>query len=200
MGKGVKTILSFRLFIFVVLVLASAKGTAQQDTTAHLDAKGRKQGYFKVFLDSNAHVTDSANAFFIAYEFYSAGHNAFDFYKENWKKKDSAVFVGADGIKGQPQPVNGKFTWYHKKSQMITHEELYQNGYPARFKEVNYKKKNGRYTWALIKTWDFTKRYRAEPGTYLIEEQNNQAIYNLPEWGRFWYRQGKRGWKKYRIS
>jgi hypothetical protein len=187
-------------FSLIVAFLISLTVQSQSDTLMAFDSHGRKKGYWPVYLDSNGHFTDSATAFFIAYEFYSNGKNVYDFYHQKWKLKDSAVFVGVDGIRGAPVAATGKFTWYDKKSQMITFEEAFEKGFPSRFKEVRYKKKNRRYTWAFIRTRDFSKRYRGLPGSYMVLEQNNMAIYNLPEWSKFWFRPGKRGWKKYRIG
>jgi hypothetical protein len=173
---------------------------SQNDTLQQVTARGKKQGYWKVFLDSNARKTDSSQAYFIAYEYYHEGKNAFDFYDLKWKTRDSAVFTGLFSAPGHPILLNGKFTWFDKKNQMITFEENYENGHPTKFKEVRYKKKKGHYTWAFIRTHDFSKRYHGVPGSYYIQEQNNQAIYSVEEWANFWYRDGKRGWRKYRIK
>jgi hypothetical protein len=189
------------LFFFsALLFLADSLLLAQPDTTAHLDNNNKKNGFWALYLDSLSLATDSSKAWFQAFEYYTEGKNHFPFYSEKWKKKDSAVFTGTEGIAGNPVLLNGKFTWFDRKSQMITYEQSFENGRPAKFKEIRYKKKKGHYTWAYIKTTDFTKRSGGLPGTYYILEQNNQAIYNLTEWVGYWYRPGKRGWKRYRVQ
>ena len=173
--------------------------SCQKDTNAHFAGHGKKEGFWPVFLDQNALEVDSLKATFLAYQFYSDGKNLSDFFHQHWKKKDSVVFVGLMPDSGQVLLLNGKFTWYDKKHQMITYEQSFENGKPQRFREIRYKKKNGHYTWAFIRTCDFTKRYAGQPGTYFLTEQNNLSIYNLPEWSKYWFRPGRRGWKKYRI-
>lgn len=188
----------FRLFFTIFLALCCAFGFAQNDTLNQLDARGRKTGLWRIYLDSIALETDSANSFFIAYDHYDSGKPSADFFSSKWKKRDSCLFGGNFPEKGKPQPANGSFTWFDKH-QKITFEEFYENGQLMRRKEVRYKNYKGVPTWAFIRTDFVSKRYRKIPGTYYIQEHNNQKIYNMTEFYEYWYRKGKFGWKRYKI-
>jgi hypothetical protein len=192
----IKSNLIFSIVLSITFFVAFSQEST--DTLMQMN-RGRKSGYWPVYLDSNAQKTDSASAYFIAWEYYENGKNRFDFYEQSRKTRDSAVFQGILGEKGKPVKVSGKFTWYERRDAKITYEENYENGMPRKFKEINYKKKNGRWTWALIRNWEFDKKFRGQRGTYLLTEQNNQSVYNVEEWARFWYRKGRWGYKRYRI-
>jgi len=186
------------LFLFTILLIPLFH-FSQNDTLNGVDNKRRKQGYWKIYLDSASRETDSSAASYIAYTFYNRGKTVYYFINEKWRARDSCVFIGRVPEKGKPIPANGSFVWYNR-DKMLSMEMRYENGMLMRYKEIHYSRLKGSAEWGYMYIADMTRRYRNIPGTYLIVEQHNQAVYNIEEFNNSYYRKGPRGWKKYRIK
>ncbi len=163
----------------------------QTTTFNKLDAKGKKTGYWKVYLNANAMLTDSANSYFYGYEFYDndkAVPGIFEQVKEYSNIK--LIFSGKTSTKGNPIAINGMLKEYFIKEgkDELNAETCYRDGFPQTFKEY--------LAGNIITLADFTKRYNYIEGTYFISDYLTYIV--TSETRRkttcYWYRKEKNKW------
>lgn len=163
---------------------------AQNDTLNHF-VKGKKDGIWKVYLDSSLNLVDNIeSALFIAFEAYDNGKRIFKYYKNRNKDADSVTYNLNWPTKGSPQIISGVFEWFTKDGRIIEHEE-YKNGWPWYWKSYIYHKKNPQKC-GLNEVLDWSKRYNGIFGTYYYEEYWDGELHFYG-----WFRKVKRTWRVY---
>lgn len=180
------------LIVFILLAGISASG--QTDTLNRVNAKGKKDGYWKVFLDSMAFPTDSVNSYFCGYDLYDNGVHVFCYSDRNtlWKSY-RFVYSGILPEKGSPVTIDGAFKWFDEKGRLIN-VEIFKEGKPLFWESTQYL---WRDTTAITfkETIYFDKLYNNERGSFYFTE-----AYSDSSTQEFWHRKGKKGWKAYRIE
>jgi hypothetical protein len=164
---------------------------AQNDTLNQF-VKHKKDGVWKVYLDSSLNrVENIDSAFFIAFESYDLGEQIFKYYKHSSSDADSVSYNLDWPSKGSPQVISGVFEWYFNDGRIIEHEE-YMNGWPWYWKSFTYYK-NDPQKCGINEILDWSKQYNNVEGTYYYEVLWDKKVY---EYG--WFRKGKKGWKVYK--
>lgn len=185
------SILKIALFI---LTFQSIAIFGQKDTINQLNSKGKKIGYWKVFLDEKCDPTDSINACFYGYELYDNGKYVWKFFKQEKAQEEGVrTYQGKLPEKGKPELLNGTFKSYYSYG-LLAQESDYKNGHPLYLNSILRDKKNPETT-VFRQVFYFDRLYNNIPGTYYYEEiSNNTSI------KKYWYYKGKSGWKVYKIK
>lgn len=158
--------------------------------------KGKKQGYWKVFLDEKAVPTDSANACFYGFTYWDNGEelNKFDDINELNKvnKKHNGLldtkFIGPLPEKGKPVAIHGMLKIYDEHNA-LRGAIIYKNGQPY-FARTFYAYNNGEYG----KFYYYYIKYKNIQGTCQVVKKVPNKHY------MYWYRKGKNGWASYRYQ
>ncbi len=182
-----------RLLIIIIILLTKTL-LSQNDTINKYNSVGKKQGYWKQFLDLNLNRVDSLNSNFYGYDLYDNGVRVIGYFNTKSKKRDSLVHTGVIPAKGQPIIINGEFKWYNKKTNAIDIIEIFYNGRPISFESYTNEKND---TIAHLKEYcDFTKKYNNEFGTsyykFIYGSDNKTEEY--------WYRKVNNRWNYYKIK
>lgn len=187
-----------------LLVLLFMAGTmhSQTDSLNHRNADGKKNGWWKVYLDDKTNPTDSVNASFYALELYDNGKNVSGFHKKGYKKRKRLEYYGPTATKGNPIPIKGVFSWYDGSDELIS-QEVYDKGSPVTLRSYAYPNKSLKYYLnhdvhtVVFEDLDYTKTYNNTPGTFYYQEH---SLSELNKSKKFWYRNGDKGWKCYKIE
>jgi hypothetical protein len=137
-----------------------------------LDAKGKKHGKWKCYLDKYWNVLeDSTNATYYNYTFYEAGvsSHAMGLGGKNklWKMRTTVDTSAQKGIK----ILNGDYRWHDYKGRLM-YWHIFQDGVYVSYKEY-YE------TGELYKFFDYTKHAEGKPWSwYLIEYNKDGSIKN----------------------
>lgn len=177
----------------IILFIFPLFGISQNDTiNQYVDAK--KNGIWKVYLDSSLNLVDDTNsAFFIAFEAYDLGDRIFKYYQHPFIDADSISYNLEWPIKGKPQILTGVFEWYTIDGRIRGHEE-YKNGWPWYMKTYQYYKKNPQKC-GMNEILDWSKTYNGIFGTYYYEDYWDDELHI-----QGWFRKGKRGWRVYKVK
>jgi hypothetical protein len=177
----------------IILLLIPIFSTAQNDTINKW-VNGKKDGVWKVYLDSALNRVDHIDsAFFYAFEAYDDGDRIFKHYKDRNKDADSISYSLSWPTKGSPQLLSGIFEWFTNDGRILEHEE-YKNGWPWYWKSYHYYAKNPQKC-GFNEILDWSKKYNDISGTYYYEElwDNKVHIHG-------WFRKGKKGWRVYKTK
>lgn len=177
--------------LIIILSFLPYSLNAQNDTINQF-VKGRKNGTWKVYLDSSLNKVDIIDsAFFIAFEAYDLGDCIFKYYdKRDRIDADSVSYSLNWPIKGSPQVLTGVFDWYTGDGRIISHEE-YKDGWPWYWKSYIYYK-NEPKKCGINEVFDWSKQYNFIRGTYYYAVYWDSKIHI-----HGWFRKGKRGWRIY---
>ncbi len=162
-----------------------------------LDEKGKKTGYWKLFLDENINPTDSINAFFWGYEFYDEGIIVCKkFPKTNYYKNCKLIYSGAFSVKGNPLPLDGIIKWvytYDGKEEILI-EDTYQKGFTLFSKEYAHDE-----LWISI---DFTKKYKNMEGSCYVTDYFTYFITTdtRKKTSCYWHRKAGNKWKSVKTA
>ena len=179
----------FLLKLFFLVLLPHNVCYAQADTLNQLNAKGKKNGYWKVYLDDKLEpVTSESSAYFYGYEYFDNGKNVFPFLYD----KGKIVYNSIVPDKGKPALLGGTFRWYNENG-ILTEENVYKDGYPFLIKNYFFPKK--RPEEVSMQVLYFDKQYNNTPGTCYYEEYYKGRLKD-----KRWYRNGENGWKVYVIE
>ncbi|MES2762695.1 MAG: hypothetical protein V4677_10820 [Bacteroidota bacterium] len=187
----------YRIVLFSLVAL-SLKISAQTDTINKLDAKGKKTGYWKVFLDERVMPIDSANSYLYGYEFFESGKSVYPvFITEKNLTRYKITYEGKLPEKGNPMAINGTLKWFDTKygsDELILLDE-FEGGYPKVFKEYCLSGS------AVFQMLDFTKKYNNEVGTFYRESYYGFIIAKSKEkLTKYWFRKEKNKWKDCEIK
>lgn len=152
------------------------------------DDKGKKHGYWKVFLNNQLNEVDSVEYQFIGYEHYIHGQPVFKFYKESRHEKSSFI-LDKDSISTTSKILSGIISIFNKNG-FITDKLSFYNGHPMLFESYTYLDDS---TNKIYQTIDFTQKYQNEEGTFLVTEFLQFNSYSE----KCWFRNGKHGWNSY---
>lgn len=182
-----------RPLLLICFFWISCLSSAQTDTLNQVDTKGRKTGYWKVWVNERADAVKSqSEACFYAFEYWEEGRCIITFYRHKWK----FIKLTYDSVlppKGQPVPLAGTFKWYDKHDRLVA-AETFSAGYPKYCK--SYSGPQSEKVFKLNEDLDFTKRYNNQPGTFYIEIHFSDDRKPL----QYWYRKGKKGWRSYKME
>lgn len=185
----------YRIICVVVFILP-IKISAQSIPINQYDAKGKKTGYWKIFLDERAMPIDSANSYLFGYEFYDNGKSITNiFITEKNLTRYKIIYEGKLPEKGSPIPIHGTLKWYDTKygSDELRVLDEFENGYPKVFKEYS--------STSMFQMIDFTKQYNNQPGTFYGEYYYGIIIAKGKEkLTKYWYRKEKKIWKECEIK
>lgn len=180
--------------LIIIITLSTKSLLSQNDTINKYNLVGKKQGYWKQFLDLNINRVDSLNSNFYGYDLYENGVIVIGYFSLKSKKGDSLVHIGLIPEKGKPIIINGEFKWYNKKTKDIEIIETFRNGVPITFEYYN-KSKNDSVVY-LAEYCDFTKKYNNEFGTSYYK-----FIYGSDKkTEEYWFRKVSSKWKYYKIK
>jgi hypothetical protein len=157
------------------------------------DSKGKKIGYWKVYLDSTATlVKNQTNAYFYGFQYYLNGQNIGSYFKSKPPEKRS-LYHGSLSDKGNPQLVDGRFCFYDKFKRKVT-EEIYAAGIVICLRSYTYKNGPKDTIPRLFEDIDYTQKYNNQPFTCLLTEHYSDG--NSKSW---WFRDREKGWRSYKI-
>lgn len=181
--------MKLKFYLIIFLLNCSLHITfGQKDTLNKYNSKGKKTGYWKVFLDENARPTDSSNAFFYGYNLYANGKYLWEFEKRlRGFDIGKTVYEGKPSEKGRPELLTGKVLTYYSFGPLLR-EEIYKNGSPVLIKTYHKNKKNPTMDWYEIVYFD--RLYNNLIGSFYLEEFYNNKIIK-----KAFYYKVKRKWK-----
>lgn len=184
----------FSGILFMILLMCIQHTQAQTDSLNHRDSKGKKDGYWTVYLNEKLDPVDSiSQASYIGYELYVNGDDVFSYHLHRWSFSYMS-YETPPPKKGNPEILNGTFKWYDNKG-LLRNEEIYKNGHPFFIKSYNWDSENPSIS-VFNEVLYFDKLLDGIRGTYYYEEYgyNNKLI------GKYWFKKGKRGWRVYKIN
>jgi hypothetical protein len=176
--------------IFLLLPLLSFAWS--KDSLNRVDTKGKKDGYWKVFLDSQLFVTDSAQSHFYGYDLYDHGHEVFRYSNRGRWKWAQITYEDTLPVKGKPIEITGTFLWYSSDS-LLWNTEIYSEGSPW-FWEANHYLKGGKRPSGFERIY-FYKHFENTEGTFLVAENFSHG-----ETRYYWYIKGDKKWYSKRIE
>ena len=183
--------------IFTITILLASFNflVGQTDTLNKLTPSGKKNGYWKVYLNNTADPVDSIEkAFFYGIELYDNGVPVFKYNKHGWSNY-KLKFDGPTPIKGTPELLNGTFKWYNSKG-FLQIAETYKNGQPVYIRSYHVLENKADSIDHLFEDLDFTIKYNNIAGTYYYREH---ALFDNT-FTEYWFRKGKKGWRVYKIK
>lgn len=185
--------------IYFILIFLSIKTFAQPNPINQFDAKGKKTGYWKIFLDEHAMPTDSANAYLFGYEYFDNGKSIMNiFITEKNLTRYKIIYEGKLPEKGSPIPIDGTIKWFFLNRDKVVGLKIwseFDNGYPKTIKEYFASDST------LLTMNDFTKKYNNEPGTFYVESYYGFiVISSRQKIKKYWYRKEKNKWKACKIK
>lgn len=182
-----------KILYFISILFLVKYSFGQIDTLNKLNSKGKKTGYWKVFLNEKADpVKNATESYFYGLEFWDDGKQVTSFNKHRWKFKRLIIDSALPSKKGNPVPISGTFKWYDQKDRLLA-EEIYLAGLPLSFK--SYNGHNTEVTFNLMEYLDYTKKYNNMTGSFYVELHHSNGL--PPE--KYWFRKGNKGWKSYKI-
>jgi len=181
-----------RQFLLLTLFLSTLASVSLNDTLNKYNDKGKKHGYWIIYLDKSINETDRSNSYYFGLQLYDNGQKLFSFIKLK-EIKLKVVSDNESSEKGHPVILNGDFKWYRHDSELVYHHR-YENGRPVFYKRYqrNNKKNDSLF---LCEFADFNNRYNGVLGTYtdtLYSAYSDTTI-------ELCYRKGKRKWKWFTI-
>lgn len=183
----------YLLFAFA-LFLSVKNSFSQLDTLNKLNSKGKKTGYWKVFLDDKVNPTSNIeNSYFYGFELWDEGENVFHYSKNRWKN-NKMTFDGTLPEKGKPILITGTFKWFDTKG--LFSEEVYKNGNPVYIRSYTGSTSITDTVVHLFEDLDFTKKYNNINGTYFYQEHSH----NTGDVKKYWFRKGKKKWKMHKVD
>lgn len=176
--------------ILIILLFFFPYILKSQNDTINQFVKGKKNGTWKVYLDSSLNKVDIIDsAFFIAFESYDFGDCIFKYNNnQNRIDADSISYSLNWPKKGSPQLLSGVFKFYTNDGRIISHEE-YKNGLPWYWKSFIYYKSEPKKC-GINEVFDWSKQYNGIKGTYYYVVYWDSEIHI-----HGWFRKGKRGWR-----
>ena len=156
------------------------------------DSKGRKAGYWKIYLDSRLTPTDSANAYFWAYQFYEDGKKTFDAFPPG-NKHNRYVFADSLPPKGNPVALDGTAEIWQK--EILLNSNIYEKGFPMVYTEYGF----GGETWHVM---DFTQKFEQQEGTFLVTDYYSSVFVSdkNKKTTHYWYRKEGRKWRAVEVK
>jgi len=182
------------LSLLTALLFHGQNVFGQADTLNKLNSKGKKTGYWKIYLNDKADPVDNiVDSYFYGFELWDEGEKVFKYFKHKWG--DKMTFEGPTLTKGSPIPLAGTFKSFDKKGRLII-EETYQNGNPLYIKSFTTSHDKTDNKTYLFEDLDFSKKYNNIPGTFYLEEH----FHTTGRLDKYWFRKGDRGWRSYKIE
>lgn len=180
--------------ITLLFLLISSQAMAwSTDSLNRYNAKGKKDGYWKVFLDSIARPTDSAQSYFYGYETYDNGEKLFSYSYAIKSCDNYRLVIGTElPKKGNPVLLNLTFQRFDTQGRVAL-TQIYENGKPVFFESTQYRESPAGVTFK--ETFYYDRLYNGMPGSYYFTE----GFSDLPL-TEYWYRKGKRGWRLEKIK
>ncbi len=165
--------------LFILLAFSTNALFAQMssDSLNRYDAKNKKIGFWKVYLDDYLLETaDSSEAYFYAYDYYINGRiiiwtSSAQYYK---RKALNVVHDSPMPQKGNPSLLNGNFKFYYKDGLGL--DETYSDGLPI-LVATCATASNGESVRTEI--LDYTKMYNNQFGSMLYERYTTDGELTL---------------------
>ncbi len=105
------------------LIIFGLNLSSQSDTLNMYNSKGKKTGYWLIFLNDKLDPIDKKeNAFYSGYESWDNGKPVFGYYKHPFSKNKMPSDQQPE--KGNPLLVSGTFKWYDKNGILMVKENL----------------------------------------------------------------------------
>ena len=161
------------------------------------DLRGKKDGYWLQYLDSNANPTDKQNYKYLGLEYYENGKVLFRFKKFHWKNK-ALLTVERDTCCSHDK-ICGVFRWFDAKTKQLFAEEKYYCGNPVYFKEYHYYTRNDSSICGFTETADYSRKFENQIGSFYYEKWFDTTQYVGPTRKCYWFRKVKNKWKLQRI-
>jgi hypothetical protein len=169
---------------------------SQTDTLNKFTSNGKKQGYWKQYLDLNANPIDSVNSYYFSYDLYDNGVKLIGVYKQKSKKDKLLVYSQAKSEMGKPTLLSDTLKWYDKKTQKIHQIEVYSLGHPIRIEYYSNYNSNKDSVPVLTELVDYTKRYNNEMGSYYYKF----TWLTTRRSDEYWFRKVEGKWKLRKIK
>lgn len=160
---------------------------AQPELINQLD-KGKKNGKWIVYLSADwKEVKDSTTAAYFKYTVFDHGKNIYPASLRDKAWKLSHIEKNKL-MKGNAKLLDGNYTWVDKDNHVRAIDE-FKNGdcilYKSFFKAGE-----------LNQIFNYTKRWKDEPNTYIVQEFNKQGMVI----NNYIMRNGPQGWALYPIA
>lgn len=169
----------------VLLILITANVYSQSDTINKTTPKGKKNGYWLVYLDSSLNVTRyKERAVFYGFDYYENGRKICPLQNLNRKNKNSIDPILKKQI-GNPVLLNGEFKFYYKDGT-VEFEDVYINGLPNTKTAYRWSPDGKLITKEVA---DYKKQYKNQTGSCYYESIDSSNT--VKDW--FWYGKGENG-------
>lgn len=152
-----------------------------QDKLNQLDAAGKKDGKWVVYLDKNwRHINDSTNALYYRYTFYSHGTNLYPMGPCGGKNYKLEIIPNNNNQSGKIKLLDGEYKWYDGKGKLkfihvlnggeyVSYKEYFSSGQLSQ--EFDYTK-----LWqGVLHTWYiaiYDKKGKLTYGSYFKPEKD----------------------------
>ncbi len=174
------------LLFSLSLICLTSSSQNNADTLNKYNDKGKKHGYWKVYLTETIVKTkDSTKAFYYAYNYYENG--SLVILTTNLGTRKKPVKIEYDGVKstaGHPVLLNGRLKLYDKHG--LEYDEIYANGLPT------YKMSYASYKGApnvKLELLDYSRPYKNQMGSFYYElYYQDGTVYK-----KYWFTKNEKG-------
>ena len=151
------------LFFFLSLIKFSYSQTINQ-----LDASGKKDGKWIVYLDKNwKHINDSTAATYFRYTFYDHGTNLYPMGPCGGKNYKIEITSNNSQSNEKIKLLDGEYKWLDAKGQ-ISSIHIFKNGEYISCKEF--------YSSGKLKHYfDYMKKWEEQPHTWCVYEYDKKG-------------------------
>ncbi len=186
--------MSCLLFRIISLILIVNSASGQSDTLNKFNAKGKKIGYWKQYINEKSIEVDSSNSSAYRLVFFDDGELVFKYFNGRWKRRLKCSSNTQNTIIGKPELANGTYAFYDRYGRLVS-EEIYKNGFPFNFIAYYYHGNKVREA-SMKEVIYFDKQFENMGGSYYLEvfDKGNKIIH------RYWYRKGPKGWREYVVN
>lgn len=179
-----------RFLVCIIIVLSVTKGLSQVDTLSKYNANGKKNGYWKVYLDDSLITTDSAHAKYYCIDYYDNGKLIIDGIDSRRTPKNIRLASSNLNVSKWPIALNGECEYYVKQRGVKTKVvSTFKNGVVLNMKVYQkYPRKDTDY--CMYEFCDYTRHFENQRGSYYYE-------YRDCKWKNgwsYWYRKDKAKW------
>lgn len=145
--------------------------SSQNDTLNQYNAKGKKDGYWRVYFDKHLQKVDSSKAFYYGFDLYVDGANRTEIF--SMKRIDTARIEHANRLttkSGTLTFLDGDFVYYSKngKNKFI---DTYKQGCVQTMSVYNIDSNNP-ISDCRTEHLDFTKKYNNQRGSFYYENRS----------------------------
>lgn len=169
--------------------------SSQNDTLNQYNAKGKKDGYCRVYFDKHLQKVDSSKAFYYGFDLYVDGANRTEIF--SMKRIDTSRIEHVNRLttkSGTLTLLDGEFVYYSKngKTKFI---DTYKQGCVQTMSVYNIDSNNP-ISDCRTEHLDFTKKYNNQRGSFYSEERSC----NLDRAKAYWVGMKEGKWKAIKIE